>query len=295
MSAWDIRGKTALITGGNTGIGLATARALAQRGASVTITSRDERRGHQALEILKSEGLQVSLGILDLASFASIRSFAERFLAEQPRLSVLINNAGLVLSDRRVTEDGFEMTFGVNHLGHFLLTSLLLARLVDSAPARIINLSSSAHRGARTGLDFDDLQSERGYRGFPVYCRSKLANIYFTRALAKRLANTSVTVNAVHPGVVASGFAADGDTQGWTRRLIGLVRPFMIGPDRGARCTVHVATSAALSDVTGRYFERSKITQESRAARDDEAAERLWTISENLIAQASDRPAQQSG
>ena len=199
-----MKDKTVLITGGNAGLGLETAVALATMGAAVTITARDAARGDAARqEIIERSGAdpqQVEVMALDLASTDSIRRFAEAFLASHPRLDVLVNNAGLILSERTETEDGFETTFGVNHLGHVLLTDLLLDRLKASAPARIVVVASEAHKFAIDGLKFDDLQCEGRFWSYRVYGRSKLANIYFTRALAKRLDGTGVTVNAVHPG-----------------------------------------------------------------------------------------------
>ena len=200
--------KTVLITGGNAGLGLETAVALAALGDSVTITARDPARGEAArAEIVERSGSEtVEVMALDLASTASIRSFAAAFLDTHPRLHVLVNNAGLILSERTETEDGFETTFGVNHLGHVLLTDLLLDRLKASAPARIVVVASDAHKFALDGLKFDDLQCHGHYWSYRVYGRSKLANIYFMRALAKRLEGTGVTVNAVHPGSVATRF-----------------------------------------------------------------------------------------
>lgn len=281
--AMTMQGKHVLITGGNTGIGKATAVELARMGASVTITSRDPAKGAAALaDIRRLAGSDaVELMRLDLASLAEVRRFAAEYLAGHPRLDVLINNAGLVLTDRSETVDGFETTFGVNHLGHFLLTHLLLDRLKASAPARIVVLASDAHRMAR-GLDFDDLQSRRSYRGLPVYCRSKLANLLFTLELAERLRGTGVTVNAVHPGVVRSGFGLDGDTRGLYRFFVGLAGHFMISPEQGALTSIHVASAPELENTSGLYFAKSKLRRPTRFAVDRSAALRLWEISEQL-------------
>lgn len=283
-SATTMQGKTVLITGGNTGIGRATAVGLAKLGAAVTITSRDVRKGEAAAaEIRRESGSEaVDMLRLDLASLADVRRFAGEYLAEHPRLDVLINNAGLMLSDRSETVDGFETTFGVNHLGHFLLTNLLLDRLRASAPSRIVVLASNAHRGAMRGLDFDDLQSRRGYSAMPVYCRSKLANILFTVELAERLRGSGVTVNAVHPGVVRSGFAGDGDTKGLFSLLVKATRWLQISPEKGALTSIHVASSPALAGVTGQYFANSRTVRPSRVAQDRSAALRLWEVSEEL-------------
>ncbi len=280
----DLHGKTVLITGGNTGIGKATAVALARMGAQVTITSRNPDKGQAALaDIRKQSGSDaVECLRLDLASLAQVRSFAAEYLAGHPRLDVLINNAGLILSTRSETEDGFETTFGVNHLGHFLLTSLLLPRLKASAPSRIVVLSSDAHRGAWRGLNFDDLQCTHGYRGMPVYCRSKLANLLFTSELARRLDGTGVTVHAVHPGVVASEFGSTDDVNGLFAWLVKLGRWAFLTPEKGARTSVYVASDPEVAARSGQYFVRSRPRRPSKAARDDAAATRLWQVSEAL-------------
>jgi len=282
----DMTGRTVLITGGNAGLGLETAVALAGMGADVTITARNAERGEAARkEIAERAGRDVEVMALDLASTASIREFAAAYLAAHPKLDVLVNNAGLILSERTTTEDGFETTFGVNHLGHVLLTDLLLDRLKESAPARIVVVASEAHKFAIDGLKFDDLQCEGTYFSYRVYGRSKLANILFSRALAKRLEGTGVTVNAVHPGSVATRFARDGDTSFVTAFTTWIARPFSRTPEEGARTQVHVASAPELADVSGAYFCNSKRADRrlSRAARDDEAAERLWGVSRELL------------
>lgn len=288
-------GRVVVITGGNSGIGLCAGEALAARGARVVLTSRDPRRGADALDRLRRRvpGADASVMALDLASFASIRSFAAELLDGQPEIDVLINNAGGVLSGRRLTEDGFEMTFGVNHLGHFLLTQLLLDRLVASAPARIVNVSSVVHRYAG-GLSFDDLQFERRpYRSITAYNESKLANVLFTVELARRLDGTGVTANACHPGPVRSGFGRDTDLRGFERFGSTLSRPFLVGPARGAGPLVQLASDPALAGVTGGYFARwplaylpgrARQRPPARAARDADAARRLWEVSEQLVA-----------
>ena len=207
MSDLDMRGKRVLITGGNTGIGKASASRLARRGADVVFTSRDAERGAAALAEVRAESGRddVELMSLDLGSLASVRGFAAEYHSRHQRLDVLINNAGvIVLGERKVSADGFELMFGVNHLGHFLLTDLLLDLLRASAPSRIVVLSSDGYKMAPNGLDFDDLQSERDFDGLTKYGHSKLANVYFTTELARRLAGTGVSVNAVHPGYVAT-------------------------------------------------------------------------------------------
>jgi NAD(P)-dependent dehydrogenase (short-subunit alcohol dehydrogenase family) len=280
-------GKVVLVTGGNTGIGKETAAALASLGATVAFTSRDPARGQAAAADLRQRtGVEVACLPLDLASFASIRAFASDFLARYDRLDVLVNNAGLINGRRTETQEGFETTFGVNHLGHFLLTKLLLDRIKASAPARIVNVSSDAHRSVRQGLDFDDLQSAHGYSFIQVYGRSKLANIYFTRELARRLDGTGVTANAVHPGGVATGFGQDGDLPGLLGFGYGLIRPFLRTPARGAETSVYLASAPELANVTAKYFADCRESQPTSVALDDEAARRLWDVSEELIAGA---------
>ncbi|MCH8346161.1 MAG: SDR family oxidoreductase [Chloroflexi bacterium] len=283
----SMQGKTVLITGANSGIGKETAVALARAGATVVFTSRDPQKGEQAAaDIRQRSGADVTLMPLNLASFTSIRALAQGFLQRYEQLHVLINNAGLILSERTETEQGFETTFGVNHLGHFLLTQLLLDRIKASAPARIVNVSSGAHRRVGGGLDFDDLQATKGYGGWQVYGRSKLANIYFTRELARRLQGTGVSANALHPGVVATGFARDGDAKPPFSWLITLARPFFRSPEKGAQTSIYLASDPKVEGVTGKYFADSKETEPTAIAQDDEAASRLWTASEELIAQA---------
>jgi NAD(P)-dependent dehydrogenase (short-subunit alcohol dehydrogenase family) len=222
---------------------------------------------------------------LDLASFRSIRSFAADALDRFDHLDVLVNNAGLILYRRAETQEGFEETFGVNHLGHFLLTDLLLERLRAGAPSRVVVVSSGAHKGARRGLDFDDLQSERKYKWAKAYSKSKLANIYFTRELARRLDGTGVTVNALHPGFVRSEFGRGGDLggiYGWGIKYVA--SPFAISPEKGARTTIYLASSPEVADVSGGYFFKSKPATPSAVAQDDDAASRLWDASEKLVA-----------
>jgi NAD(P)-dependent dehydrogenase (short-subunit alcohol dehydrogenase family) len=272
---------TVVVTGGNSGIGLETAAALAGQGRDVVLAVRDLTKGESAAaEIGRRTGRTPTVMALDLASLASVRSFAAALHGQTDRLAVLVNNAGVYLAQRRTTEDGFESTFGVNHLGHFLLTAELRELLVASAPARVVTVSSTGHRSGGP-LDFDDLMMERDYRGWTAYCHSKLANILFTRELARRLAGTGVTANSVHPGFVGSGFARDGDTR---LLAIGMVlsKPFSLSPKRGARTSVYLASSSDVEGVTGQYFARCKPKQPAPSALDDAAAARLWDVSVKL-------------
>lgn len=290
-------GRTVVVTGANSGVGKATAIALAAAGARTVITARNEARGRAAREdIRRTTGSdQVDLVVFDLADLASVRAGAAELLDRTERIDVLVNNAGLVLSDRQVTVDGFEATFATNHLGPFLLTRLLTDRLVESAPARVVNVASTAHRGARTGLDFDDLQSTGHYRGMQAYSRSKLANILFTTELARRLDGTGVTANSVHPGTVASGFARDDDASGFLAFGVKVIKPFILTPAKGARTSVYVATSPDLAGVTGQYFVKCRVRTPSPAARDEAAAILLWSVSEELVGAAPSAPGPAAG
>jgi NAD(P)-dependent dehydrogenase (short-subunit alcohol dehydrogenase family) len=282
-------GKVAVITGGNAGIGKETAVGLAAMGAHVVITSRDDARGRAAVKEIKERSANDAVDVmhLDLADLASVREFATAYLERYDRLDVLVENAGLVLGRRTVTKDGYETTFQVNHLGHFLLVELLRDRLVASAPSRVVIVASDAHKSARHGLDFDDLQSEHGYRSFGVYGKTKLANILFTRELARRLAGTGVTVNAVHPGFVASRFGRDGDTGLLGRVAMPLVRPFARTSEEGAQTPIFLASDQSVEGVTGAYWVKCAQATPSAAALDDDAARRLWDVSVQLVGAAA--------
>jgi retinol dehydrogenase 12 len=279
----DMHGKTVLVTGGNTGIGLETAAGLAAMGAEVIITSRDVAKGRAAVDEIRRRhpAAKVEAMELDLVRLADVRGFAAEFNERFPRLHVLINNAGLILSDRQVTEDGFESTFQINHLGPFLLTHLLLDKLKASAPSRIVNVASAAHRGGR--LDFADLQSERGYAKMRVYGTTKLCNILFAQELARRLEGTGVTAYSLHPGTVRTGFGKDGDTKGFFALGVKIIGPFILTAAGGAKTSIHVASTPGIERHSGSYFQRSKVAKPSPAARDEESARRLWEASTQLL------------
>jgi len=289
MTFADMSGKTVVITGGNSGIGRATAVALARAGARTVITARDRARGEAAVAAIGDEAGagSVHLVVFDLADLASVRAGAAEVLERFDRIDVLVNNAGLVLTDRAVTVDGYEATFAINHLGPFLFTMLLLDRLRADTPSRIVNVASTAHRSARRGLPFDDLQSTHTYKGMRVYGESKLANILFTVELARRLAGTGVTANCLHPGTVATGYARDGDTHGFLAFGVKVIKPFVKTPEQGARTSVDLATSPEVADVSGGYFVNAKRRSPSKAAQDADAARRLWAASEALVADAA--------
>lgn len=277
--------KTCVITGATSGIGLATAAALAERGFRLLLVARSPIRADAAREAIarRAPAARVDVEQADLASLRSIAEAAPRILARCPRIDVLLNDAGVVLLRREPSADGYEKTFAVNHLACFALTNLLLERLQATPGARIVSVASEAHRfGGR--LDFDDLQSERRYRGLAVYGRSKLCNLLWTRELARRLAGTGVTANCCHPGGVATQL---GQTDAaWTRVLGRAIGLLLLTPEQGARTPVYLATAPGLGSVTGRYFAKEREIQPSRAARDDAAARRLWEVSEMLVARA---------
>jgi len=282
-------GKTAVVTGGNSGIGFETAAALAAMGARVMITARHADRGRAATEAIgqriAAEGSSgsVELCVFDLGDLASVRHGAEEILTRCPRLDVLVNNAGLIQSRRSETVDGYEATFAINHLGPFLLTTSLLPRLEECAPSRIVNVASTAHSQARNGLPFDDLGSTTSYAGMRVYGESKLANILFTNELARRLDGTGVTANSLHPGTVRTGYGADGDARGLLAVGIKIASPFFLSPRAGARTSVFLASSPAVEGVSGRYFVKCKPRAPKKHALNAEAARRLWELSEEMV------------
>jgi NAD(P)-dependent dehydrogenase (short-subunit alcohol dehydrogenase family) len=287
-----MEGTTVVVTGGNSGIGLETAVALGQMGARVLITARDAARGEAAraaiAERIGASG-SVELVVFDLAELASVRTGAQEILERCPRLDVLVNNAGVVLSERTETVDGYESTFAVNHLGPFLLTTLLLPRLVESAPARIVNVASTAHVQARKGMPFDDLQSTRSYAGMRVYGASKLANILFTVELARRLEGQGVTASSLHPGTVRTGYCADGDAKGFLVLGIKIAKPFFLSPQKGARTSIYLASSPDVAAISGTYFVKCKGKKPRKQGQDTEGARRLWEVSEALIEAATPR------
>jgi len=291
MGVADMTGKTVVITGGNSGIGLETAAALAQMGARVVLTARSASRGQAAVQALadRSSGARpVELVVFDLADLSSVRAGAAELLERCSRIDVLVNNAGLILTERSETVDGYESTLAINHLGPFLLTNLLLPRLIESAPSRIVNVASTAHNAARKGMPFDDLQSTGRYAPMRVYGESKLANMLFTTELAARLAGQGVTANSLHPGTVRTGYGADGDAKGLLALGLKIARPFFLSPEKGARTSVYLASSPEVAQTTGLYFAKCKPKKSRKQARDTAGARRLWTVSDQLVGLPSD-------
>ena len=274
-------GRTVLITGATGGIGKATALGLARLGANVAITGRDHQRAEAAAnEIHSAGGGRVLDFVADLSVQSEVRRLAGQVLETLPAIDVLLNNVGGYWHTRRVTADGLEHTFALNHLAPFLLTHLLLDRLKQSKAARVVNVSSNAQAMGR--IDFDDLQGERSYSGARAYNQSKLANVLFTYELARRLPAGSVTANALHPGVVSTSFGAE-DPGRALRLLLPFGRPFMKTPDQGAATSIYVASAPELENVTGQFFADSKPKRSSRRSYDEGTAARLWRVSADLV------------
>jgi NAD(P)-dependent dehydrogenase (short-subunit alcohol dehydrogenase family) len=282
-----MKGKICVVTGATSGIGKAAATALARQGATVVLVGRDRGRTEAVAAEIGSVSVPAPQPeIADLASLEQVRGLAGR-LARLERIDVLVNNAGQVLGERRITPDGFEHVFAVNHLAPFLLTNLLLPKLTACAPARVVTVTSDAHSAAR--LDLSDPNLERGWDSWRSYANSKLANILFTRELARRLDGTGVTANCAHPGVVRTGFGRD--ARPLLKLGITIARPFMSSPERGADTIVYLASSPDLADQTGGYYVKRQRREPSAAARDDAAARQLWELSETMTGLASTRPA----
>lgn len=275
-----MQGKTCLITGGTGGIGLATAAELARRGARLFLVGRERGRGDAALARIQEAAPRAEAVFLpaDLSRMDEVRRLAAVLTGRLQRLDVLLNNVGALFPHRRFNAEGMEMTFAVNHLSPFLLSHLLLDLLRGAGAARIVNVASEAHRGVT--LDFANLQGERNYSGWRAYKRSKLANLLFTYELARRLEGTAVTANALHPGFVATDIGVrEGLVPRWLWRIVCLAA---IGPEEGARTSVHVAGAPDLAGVTGRYFVKSRLAASSPASHDAAAAKRLWEASAAL-------------
>lgn len=276
----SMAGRTVVVTGATRGIGKATALGLAAMGSRVVMIGRDRGRAASAADEVRAAGATADVFVADLSSQAEVRALADNLLRALQRIDVLVNNVGGYWDTRHVTPDGLERTFAVNHLAPFLLTNLLLDRMRSSRSARIVTVSSKAHSLGR--IEFDDLQSERAYSGARAYNQSKLANVMFTYELARRLRGTSVTANAVHPGMVSTSFGAE-DPSVLQRLVVPLVRPFMKAPRSGALTSIRVASAPYLDGVSGLYFSKSKPTASSKLSHDEAAAARLWRLSADLV------------
>lgn len=281
-------GKICLLTGATSGIGLVAATELARQGARVILVGRSAAKTDAVVRQIQTATGNRSVEALraDLSSQQQVRDLARQFRERHQRLDVLINNAGGMWLRREQTVDRLEMTFAVNHIAYFLLTHLLLDALKASAPARIVNVSSEAHRKAT--IDFDDLMGQRSYSGWRQYCRSKLLNLLFTYELARRVQASGVTVNALHPGWVATGFGAN---NGWRGALWQLVsRCLAISPEEGAKTVVYLGSSPEVAAVNGRYFVKEQAASSSAASYDEAAAKRLWEVSTELTRVAAAGP-----
>jgi len=273
-----MQGKTVIITGATSGIGEVAAVRLAEQGARIVFTARDKGRADDTLAALKKANPTANHAahMADLSRLAEMKRVGAE-LAREPRIDVLINNAGALFNKRIETEDGLEMTFALNHMAYFVVTNLLLDRL--KAGARIVTVASNAHRGAK--LDFDDLQSRRGYTGFPVYSKSKLCNILFNRELARRLTGSGITANALHPGFVATRFG--NDSGGIVRAVLKVAKPIgAISPEEGAKTMIYLASSPEVATISGEYFYECKPAMPTAEARNDQDAKRLWEISQQI-------------
>jgi NAD(P)-dependent dehydrogenase (short-subunit alcohol dehydrogenase family) len=282
----DMHGKVVVITGATSGIGWVAAEKLSRMGARLVLIARDRSRGEATLARLREAGPGTghTVHYADLSTIAEMKRVAGVIAAGEPRVDVLINNAGALFSSRQVTTDGLEMTFATNHMSYFVVTHGLADRLRATPGARVVNTSSDAHK--RAHLDFDDLQSAKGYRGFPVYGRSKLCNILFTRELAKRWADTGVTVNSLHPGFVSTRF---GDQSGGMfQRLVQVAKVFAISPEKGAETILYLATSDEVAKQSGKYFYKCRAEDPTKDALDDESALRLWRESARVAGMGGD-------
>ncbi|WML48974.1 SDR family oxidoreductase [Neobacillus sp. PS3-34] len=276
----SLEGKVCLVTGASQGIGNATAIALAKMGATVVMVSFDQVRGEKALKEIKSisGNENVDLLLADLSSQQSIRQLADRFKQKYTRLDVLVNNAGVMKWKQEFTSDGIESTFAINHLASFLLTNLLLDLIKASAPARIINVSSSAQGMGK--VEFDDLDGRKKYSGIKAYNQSKLANVLFTYELDRILKDTGVTVNCLHPGVVRTNF---GNNDSLFFKIFGtLMKPFMLTPDKGAETSIFLASSSQIEGISGKYFVKKKTEKSSAISYDEMTAKKLWEVSAKM-------------
>jgi NAD(P)-dependent dehydrogenase (short-subunit alcohol dehydrogenase family) len=277
-----MQGKIVVITGGTSGIGQVAAEKLAGMGARIVLVARSQSRGEAALSRLRdiAPGAKHSIHYGDLSRLAELRRVAKEIAAAEPRIDVLINNAGAVFSQRQVTEDGLELTFATDHLSYFVLTDGLRERLIAAAPSRIINTSSHAHH--RGTIDFDNLQYEHDYKSFQAYCRSKLCNVLFTRVLARRLAGTGVIANSLHPGFVKTRIGHEGTGFGAVAFRL-MMKIFAITPEKGAETIVYLASSDDVAKTTGLYYYQCKPVEPSKLAQDDAVAERLWEYTDRLL------------
>ena len=274
-------GKTAIVTGANSGMGMATARALLDEGATVIMLCRSEKRGKEAYEKLLEDGNgRTYLILADLGDYDSVRNFTKQVKERFDKIDILVNNAGFISLDRQETKEGLERQFGINHVGHFLLTTELLDMMGEGS--RIVNVASGAHKTGK--IHFDDINLHKGFNVFKAYSQSKLANVLFTRELARRVKDRGITVNCCHPGAVATNIGIDRET-GFGKTVTRLLKPFFQTPEQGAATAVFLATDESVKDITGEYFYKCKIAKSSKRSKDMELAKRLFEFSEQLVQQ----------
>jgi len=274
-----LNGKIALVTGANSGMGMATTAGLADMGATVVMLCRNEKRGMEALHILSEKPKRkLELMLCDLGDFSSIKTFVDEFRLKYNNLDILVNNAGFISLDRQTTKDGLERQFGVNHIGHFLLTM----KLIDLIPngGRIVNVASGAHKVGK--IHFNDINLTKRFNVIKAYSQSKLANVLFTRELAIRLKSKEITVNCCHPGAVATNIGISRDT-GFGKTITGMLKPFFQTPEKGARTAIYLASSKDVGNITGEYFYKCKIAKSSKCSKDMNLAKRLFDFSEQLV------------
>ena len=277
-----MQGKTVVVTGGTSGIGEVAALRLAEKGARIVLIARDQTRAAATLVKLKNANPSAAHAAYygDLSALAEMKRVAGEVAAAEPRIDVLVNNAGAVFLSRKTSVDGREMTFAINHMAYFVVTNILLDRLKATPGARIVSTASDAHRSGK--LDFDDLQSEKSYGSFRVYGTSKLCNILFTRELARRLDGADVTANCLHPGFVGTRFGQNNASNIFTKLLRDAVMSLGISPEEGAKTIIHLASSPDVATISGEYFYKCKVAEPTAAAQNDADAKRLWDVSAKI-------------
>ena len=280
-----LEGKVAIVTGANSGWGRATTAALADKGAEVIMLCRSEERGKEAYEkLMEKKDRRLELILCDLGDYDSIRDFAGRVKAKYDRIDILVNNAGFISLDCQFTKEGLERQFGINHIGHFLLTMLLLKKM--DAGSRIINVASGAHKTGK--IHFGDINLSKDFNVITAYSQSKLANVLFTRELARRVKDRGITVNCCHPGAVATNIGIDRET-GFGKTITGMLKPFFQTPEEGARTAIFLATDESVKDITGEYFYQCKIAKSSKRSKDMRLAKKLFIFSKKLITEGYHR------
>ncbi len=279
MGERSLEGKVAIVTGANSGMGMATTAALADKGAKVIMLCRSEERGKETYEkLMENKDRELELILCDLGDYDSIRNFARQVKAKYDRIDILVNNAGFISLDRQFTKEGLERQFGINHIGHFLLTMLLLKKMGEGS--RIVNVASGAHKTGK--IHFNDINLSKNFNVITAYSQSKLANVLFTRELARRVKKRGITVNCCHPGAVATNIGIDRET-GFGKTITGMLKPFFQTPEEGARTAIFLASDGSVKDITGEYFYKCKIARSSKRSKDMRLAKKLFDLSRKLI------------